>query len=177
MKLFQIRNPQFDLKTRILLPVVMLAVCLLSDRIAKGYALFELSGSRSIDLLPGLLGLTYVENTGMAFGMFGQSPYLLAVCRIIGMFIIAWFLFFGNLQSPLGFISLSMILAGGIGNIIDVFTYGFVVDMFEFQFINFAVFNVADIFITVGAVLLGFYLLFIHHFEDNKKDHGRDETN
>jgi len=177
MKLFQIRNQQFGLKERLLLPICILALCLLSDRIVKGYAIYELSGRKEMEILPDILGLQYVENTGMAFGMFDQSPYVLAVIRIIGMVVIAWFLFFSNIQSIWGFLSLSMVLAGGIGNIIDVFAYGYVVDMFEFLFIKFAVFNVADIFITVGAVLLGIYLLFIHHFEDDKTKNDGDQKN
>ena len=67
-------------------------------------------------------------------------------------------------------ISSAMIIGGAIGNLIDRIFVGFVVDFFYFELINFAVFNVADSFVSVGAVLLGIYILFIHKFEEDNKE-------
>lgn len=177
-RLFSIRNPQFGAKMRYWLPALMVILIQVLDRLSKAATLRELAGGADKVLIPGVVGLTYVENTGMAFGMFDKVPWLLVLLRILGMILILWFILFSDLQHWLGFLSLSMLLGGGIGNIIDYFAYGYVVDMIEVLFVRFAVFNVADCFITVGACLLGVYLLFLHHFPDDKKkdEHGTDNT-
>ena len=176
MHLFKIRNPQYSALTRYLLPFLMVIGILFLDRMTKLAALNELSGGRRVELIPGLIGLCYVENTGMAFGMFADATWLLAALRIIGMIVIALFIVFFDIQHILGFISFAMVLGGGIGNIIDVFEYGFVVDMIATLFVDFPVFNVADCFITVGAILLGIYLIFIHKFPDTSKENPDDHT-
>ncbi|MCQ2446374.1 MAG: signal peptidase II [Clostridia bacterium] len=177
-QLFRIKNPQFGGKMRYLLPFLTVVIIEILDRLSKSATLTSLAGKPDKIPLPGILGLTYVENTGMAFGMFDKAPWVLVTLRILGMILILWFILFSDLQHWLGFLSLSMVLGGGIGNIIDFFAYGYVVDMIEVLFVRFAVFNVADCFITVGAVLLGVYLLFIHHFPDEKKkdENGTPET-
>ena len=177
-RLFQIRNPQFGGKMRYLLPFFMVLLIEVLDRISKAATLSSLAGKADKVLIPRVIGLTYVENTGMAFGMFDKAPWVLVVLRMLGMLLILWFILFSDLQHWLGFLSLSMVLGGGIGNIIDFFAYGYVVDMIEVLFVRFAVFNVADCFITVGAILLGVYLLFIHHFPDEKKkvDNGNTDA-
>ena len=66
------------------------------------------------------------------------------------------------IKTAFGYFSTALCVSGAIGNFIDRLTQGFVVDMFEPTFIKFAIFNVADIYLTIGAILLGIYLLFVH---------------
>ena len=78
-----------------------------------------------------------------------------------------WVLLTGRLRHSLGKWSWVLVLAGAVGNLIDRCLYGYVVDMFEVQFMHFAIFNVADIFVVVGGILFCIYYLFLH---DKKKE-------
>ena len=173
MQLFKIKNPQYSPVVRFVFPAFIVAVILFLDHVTKVATLENLAGSPTLVLIPGILGLQYVENTGMAFGMFANATELLIAFRIIGMVVIALFIVFFDIQHLLGFISFAMVLGGGIGNIIDGFRYGFVVDMIKTLFVDFPVFNFADCFITVGEFVLIGYLLW-DIFRDFKK--GRSET-
>lgn len=134
-------------------------VLLIIDEITKYWAdsVLRLTGPQG--LIPGILGLKYAQNTGAAFSAFsgatiGLSLVSLAVCAGIVIFII---------RKPMWWpvaLSLSVILAGGAGNLIDRLFRGYVVDFFEVLFIRFAIFNVADVYITTGAAFLIILLLF-----------------
>jgi len=140
--------------------LILSFILLLTDIFSKKWAETVLAPVREIPWIDGVIGFRYAENTGAAFSAFSGSTLLLgvvslAVCASILIYI---------LRHPgmnwLTNLSLSMLLAGGTGNLIDRFCRGYVVDFFEFQFVDFAVFNVADIYITTGAVLLFLALLF-----------------
>jgi signal peptidase II len=115
--------------------------------------------------------INYVENRGSAFGLFASySEWLLAI-RVAIVAGLLGYLFFYLKQERHAF-PLSMILAGAIGNIIDCFRYGFVVDMFHFVFFgyDFAVFNVADSSICIGVIL--FFIFSIKdHYQQRKAWH------
>lgn len=113
----------------------------------------------SVTLLPGVLALTYAENTGMAFSLFSGRAWALgvvsAVCILVGWRILRRFRL-GQLSR----VAAMLMLGGALGNMIDRFLRGYVVDMFEVLFVEFAIFNVADAALTVGAVLIAASLLF-----------------
>lgn len=113
--------------------------------------------------LPDLVELTYVQNTGAAFSMLSNLTWLLALISVVASVFILIFLLRGILSHVLGQISLALVLGGAIGNLIDRIYFGYVVDMFSLQFTDFAVFNVADIGVTVGGVLLCVYVLFLYN--------------
>lgn len=106
-------------------------------------------------LIPGILDITYVQNTGAAFSIFSNSYIFLLIIRLSIVCCITVFLLFSYRKIDL-FIrySLYLVLAGALGNVVDQIIFKYVRDMFSFAFIEFAVFNVADIYITVGCVLL-----------------------
>lgn len=124
----------------------------LADQASKFLAIRYLQPVQTIALLP-FVNLTYVENTGISFGLlqqFGNAPLIvLNIILITGLFI-----FYRRQRTRLplwaqtGFL---MILAGASGNIVDRFTRGYVVDFIDFHF--WPVFNMADSLITIGAVL------------------------
>ena len=132
---------------------------LLLDQFVKAWAYNELRPIRSIKFIPEILNLTYRENTGAAFSILSNMTNLLTVMTCIISVLIFYILMSGKITNMLAEFSLIFIVTGGIGNCIDRITRGFVVDMFEFAFVNFAIFNVADIFITCGSAL--FILVFI----------------
>ena len=112
-----------------------------------------------MSLIDGVIGFRYAENTGAAFSaLSGATVFLsvfsLAICIAIAIYMIR------STEGARALLPLSMILAGGVGNLMDRVSYGYVVDFFELQFMKFAIFNVADICITAGAALLFAVLLF-----------------
>lgn len=141
-----------------LLWLTLSAILILADYLLKRWAETALKGNGRLILIENVLGLRYAENTGAAFSALSGATGLLSlvsliVCVTVIVFMVIrpqrWFV-----QLPL-----SMILVGGMGNMIDRLTLGYVVDYFEFLFMKFAIFNLADVFITVGAALLVLVLL------------------
>lgn len=114
----------------------------------------------SVPLLPGVLDLTYVRNTGAAFSLLEEHTWLLSAASaavVCGIAIALWKKVF---RHPLGVTPAVLVMAGGVGNLIDRVAFGFVTDMFRTLFISFPVFNVADICITVGGFWLVLYVVF-----------------
>jgi signal peptidase II len=105
--------------------------------------------------IPGLVGIAYLQNKGAAFGMLPDSFWLLVTVRCLASLAIlcGLFIYRKKMGLLLGF-SLALIVAGALGNVIDQITLGYVRDMFMFEFVEFAVFNVADAAISVGSALL-----------------------
>lgn len=146
-----------------MLYIIIPAVIILVDRISKYYVLTFLKPIGSIIGLPGVFDLTYVENTGAAFSMLSGKPYILAALSGIVIVVMSYFLWKAykiNKNKKWYLMSIAMIIGGAAGNLIDRVFYGYVVDFFEVTFVNFAIFNVADSFITIGAILFCGFLLF-----------------
>ena len=112
-----------------------------------------------LDFLPGM-DLTYVQNTGAAFSMFSRHTWMLTLLSGVVAVILAIVLAKRVLPHWSGQLSLALLLGGAIGNFIDRLLLGYVTDMFATTFMNFAVFNVADIGVVVGGVLLCVHVLF-----------------
>ena len=135
-----------------------------ADQITKYLVVANIPLYGDVSFLPGVLGLTYVQNTGAAFSAFQGMQWLFAVIFLVFTAAVLWEYF----KKPMGFSAferwcIAAIYGGGLGNMIDRVRLGFVVDMIETTFIEFPVFNVADCFITCGCVLL-----MIHLFLFNK---------
>ena len=105
--------------------------------------------------LPGLFDLTYIRNTGAAFSILRSQTWLLTVLSGVAVVVLLVLLLRRAIPSRLGMLSLSLLLAGAAGNFIDRLAFGYVTDMFQTTFMNFPVFNVADI----GVVIGGFFLV------------------
>lgn len=119
------------------------------------------------EFLPGFVELTYVQNTGAAFSMLSSHTWLLTLISAVVTGVLLVLLLRGMVPSNLGQLALALVLGGAVGNMIDRVWLGYVVDMFSLQFIDFAIFNVADIGVTIGGVLLCVSVLF---FWDNRKE-------
>jgi signal peptidase II len=132
----------------------------LLDRLVKAWAQRSLSAvPGGIQLLPGVINLTYAQNSGMAFGFLSGQRWLLVLLSLAAVIAVV----FSLRPYRLGLwakLSLLSILGGMAGNLTDRIFMGFVVDMFDFSFVRFAIFNVADMFISFGAVFLCISLLF-----------------
>ena len=113
----------------------------------------------ALTLIPGVLGYRYTQNTGMAFSLLSGKPWLLGLLSVIVLTLGA-LVIRSYRPDRLTCTACMLILGGALGNMVDRFFTGYVVDMIEFLFVDFAVFNVADAALTAGCVLLGFSLLF-----------------
>ena len=115
------------------------------------------------DLMPGVLGLTYVRNTGAAWSSFEGMIWLFALVFAVLTVAIIWE--FSKKRLPFTTLErwcIAAIYGGGLGNMIDRLRLGYVVDMIETEFMSFPVFNVADCFITCGCILLLVHLFLIN---------------
>ena len=118
------------------------------------YEFVEVKNGGNITLIDGFLDLTYSENTGMGFGLGQNSTLGITIMTAILIVAILCYLIFFKKEKAYIRIPLIMVAAGGIGNLVDRTQLGYVRDFFEFTFMDFAIFNIADVFVTVGAIVL-----------------------
>ena len=130
---------------------------------------------QSVPFIPYIMDLTYVQNTGAAFSILQQHTWLLTLTSAVVVLVMCWLIVRGFFKNALGRWAAVLVLAGGMGNLIDRAVFGFVTDMFKTTFINFAVFNVADCCITVGVPLLFLYVL-LYVGRDEKKEGETDDS-
>ena len=124
------------------------------DQLTKFLAVKFLMPISTKPLISEVLHLTYVENRGAAFGMLQDKRWVFILLSTLTITALLFFLYAGFFEGKLYITSVSMIISGGIGNMIDRLSLGYVVDFIDFRLINFAVFNGADSFVCVGAGLL-----------------------
>lgn len=142
------------------------------DQFTKFLTVANIGLHQDIPFLPGLLQLTHVRNTGAAFSSFEGQQWLFALIFLVftGMMLYEYF------RKTMGFTTferwcIAAIYGGGCGNMLDRLRLGYVVDMIETTFMEFPVFNVADIFITCGCILIAIHLIFFNKqfWKDEKK--------
>lgn len=153
----------------IIISGIIVAILVGLDQLTKFLAELFLKASDSIVIIDNIIELTFSYNTGAAFSIFEDFPYFPLLISIIGVIAIPYFFKFVSFKRrPLYTIALMLVYAGTWGNFIDrlLTILGLkegVVDFFNFLFMKFAVFNVADIYLTVGMALLCVYVFFFEH--------------
>ncbi len=159
--------------------IVFLIVVL--DQVTKNLIVSNLELYEEITVVPNFFTITHIHNEGIAFGMlskFGLLSKIVIILLTLVMIVVAVFMIAKRfVTGPLGIICVSFIIGGGIGNLIDRIVLRYVVDFFAFTFWgnDFAIFNVADIFVTVGTILFIFYFLLLQ--KDEPKVKGKDDGN
>lgn len=148
---------------------IIAAVLIVADYITKLWAERVLTKISSIPLIENVFHLTYVENRGIAFGMFSGGRVVFIAVSIIVMAVLLIIVFKTPKDTRTVWLKggTSLVIAGAIGNLIERLVKGYVVDFFDFRLINFPVFNVADIAVCVGVVMLLIHFLFA---EDSKSE-------
>lgn len=141
------------------LTIFGIAALVAADQLIKYFAIRFLEPVGSAPFIPYVVKLTYVENTGAAFGSFSKYTVLLSVFTAILLGFCLYLIFSGKVQKKLPYAAFVLIISGGIGNLIDRVFRGFVVDYLDLVFMRFAVFNFADMLVCVGAGLLMIYLI------------------
>ncbi len=144
--------------------LIILSICVLVgiDQLTKWLAVVYLSESLAKVFIPGVVGFTYHENPGAAWGMLQNHRWVFMLTSTVAIIAIMIYLA-KNLKSmhPLSITAFTLIVAGGVGNMVDRVLIGYVVDFINFLFIDFPVFNFADMCVTVGAALMIVWLLFV----------------
>lgn len=113
-----------------------------------------------IILIKDVLNLTYVENTGAAFGIFNSHTNILSVIGIIFFVVITYIVASKKLKGTSFIVALAFLAGGGISNVCDRIKFGFVVDYIDFTLINYPVFNLADICVVLSCVFIFIKILF-----------------
>ncbi len=151
-----------------LLPLLIIIFLIGLDQCSKGWAVYVLRGKADLDLIPGVLSFHYLENTGAAFSALSGATWVFLIITPILIVGILWVLF--HLPSERRFLPLRIcgwvLLAGAVGNLIDRIGQGYVVDFIYFSLIDFPVFNVADIYVTVSVFIIILLMLVYYKEED-----------
>ncbi|MFO3716242.1 signal peptidase II [Anaerococcus cruorum] len=144
--------------------IIIIVLGLILDRLTKTYAINNLIENPYNGTL---FNFTYLENRGAAFGILqDRKIFFIILTLVIVCALVYYFLKNYRTNNKILNIALAMIISGAIGNFYDRLFQGYVVDFIEFAFVNFPVFNIADIFVTVGSILLIIYMIF---FEESEK--------
>ena len=137
---------------KISLPIVIILGIVL-DQIVKMGIVKNLRLSEQKSVINGILSLTHLRNNGAAWSILEGQQWFFVLTTVIVLAVAIWF-WLKNLSKNWYAIGLTLIISGALGNFIDRVRQGYVVDMFQLDFINFPIFNVADILLSIGFVVL-----------------------
>lgn len=143
-----------------IITTALIAILIILDRLFKYFATKSLSIKGSVTVIKGILSFSYVENTGAAFGMFKNSKLVLVIFTSALLICLIYVLYTKKLENKLLHYSVAVITAGGVGNLFDRIIKGYVVDYIKTDFIDFPVFNFADICVTMGAFCLMAFMIY-----------------
>lgn len=160
------------------MPYAVLTALLVGlDQLVKHLVRQNIAPGEYLDFIPHVLSLTYVENTGAAFSILSAHTWFLTLVSALMSAVLVAALVKGFFKHPFGRGALAVVLAGAVGNLIDRALNGFVVDMFHVEFMNFAVFNVADICVVLGGIAAATYYLFFYDKLEGKPQMKQEEPN
>lgn len=151
--------------------IIIIAATVVIDQVTKVFATEFLMGKPPFELIPGIFRFTYVENRGAAFGMLSDNRWVFMIISTIAIVALLIYLWKFPPESRLACMAMSMIIGGGIGNMIDRVALGYVVDFLDFcafPTLWMWVFNMADAFVCVGAGLLMLWLV-LSMIEESKQ--------
>lgn len=139
------------------------------DQWFKYWVTSNLPLGETMPFVPGVLQLHTVHNYGAAWSSFSGQRWLLVAVTSCIVGVVVWMLVRRTIRHPLGVAGCFLIISGGLGNIIDRVRLGYVVDMFDLQFVRYPVFNIADICVVCGAMLAVIYYLWLYEKYDKKE--------
>lgn len=139
--------------------LLLSGVLIALDQWFKWWIVNQYNFGDSQTIIPNVLSLTHIRNTGGAFSLFEGQQIFFIVITIVAVVAVIYYLIQHLHESKWLTIGLSFFLAGAIGNFIDRIRLGYVVDMFRFDFINFPIFNIADMALVTGVIMIFIYIL------------------
>ncbi len=129
---------------------IIAALIVMLDQLAKYFITLNIAPGAVVDVIPGIIHLTYQENTGAAFSFLSDMRWVLVgVSAVVIVLIVIGMIKYKDKIGLVGKLSLAAVLGGAVSHLIDRAVLGYVVDFFEFEFVSFAVFDVADCFIRM----------------------------
>ena len=143
-----------------LLYLILSILFVIADQVVKMWTVNHFSLHEGMEFMKGIVSILYVRNTGAAWGMFEGKMFFFYLITAVAVGTLLYLMFKEKGKSKLLLTAYSLILAGAVGNFIDRIRLGYVVDMFKFEFIDFPIFNVADICLTIGVIFLFYYVIF-----------------
>jgi len=143
-----------------LLYLILSVLFVIADQVVKMWIVNNFSLHEGMEFMKGIVSILYVRNTGAAWGMFEGKMFFFYLITAVAVGTLLYLMFKEKGKSKLLLTAYSLILAGAVGNFIDRIRLGYVVDMFKFEFIDFPIFNVADICLTIGVIFLFYYVIF-----------------
>lgn len=145
--------------------IILVAILIALDQVSKYVIDNNFFEGDTLGVITDFFHITYVKNRGIAFGMFQGKLDIISIATVIAIIAIIYYLYKDRNKMPiLEKIGFNFILAGAIGNMIDRVARGFVIDMIDFRGIWAFVFNLADVWINIGVLLI-----LLEYFFDNKK--------
>lgn len=129
--------------------------------IVNNFALHEVK-----EVVPGILSLFYIQNEGAAWGIFEGRMFFFFIITVVVVGAMVYNAHKQGFDKKIVGISYAFLLSGALGNFIDRMRLGYVVDMFRLDFIDFPIFNVADVCLTIGVILMTIYILFMEEEEE-----------
>lgn len=149
--------------------ILIIALGIVADQVTKLLTVKLLEVGETFPIIEGVIHFTHVQNRGAAFGMLADAPWVFNILSTVMIIGLLAFLFLGMSPNILYTVSTTLIISGGIGNMIDRMSLKYVVDFIDFRLINFAVFNVADSIVCIGAgIMILALILDIVHESKNK---------
>jgi len=146
------------------------------DQLFKHLAVVHLKPVHDVPLIQGWLHLSYTENLGAAFGILPNARWIFISVSILLVIAAVVLVCMKKADHPISQTAAALIIAGGVGNLIDRILVGYVVDYINVEIIKFAIFNFADMCVCIGAVLLAWYVLFVHGREDALQGKGKSKS-
>ncbi len=153
-----------------ILSFLLAFILVASDFVLKFLVSTNMRLGESFELIPGVLRLTYIHNTGAAFGSFSDSRWVFMILSTAMIVLLIWFLGFKKGYAGMVYAAFALMLGGGVGNMIDRLALGYVIDYVDFYLFPFWkwIFNAADAYICIGVALLCVYLLFLDKNAEKK---------
>lgn len=150
------------------------ALLVIADQIIKMLVSAHLKPVGTVEVIDNIFSLTYVENRGVAFGMFKDMQWIFILITSVFIIAIIVYMFKTKPKGKLFYVCAGLIIGGGVGNLIDRAFYGYVIDYLSLSFFS-PVCNFADYCITIGTVMLVIYILFFSDVLKNEKAIKKDE--
>jgi signal peptidase II len=143
------------------LPVIYaigIIVLIVIDQLVKHFVVASLALGESFSVVNGVLSITRINNTGAAWSILSGHQFVFVIIAIFAAVLVSYFIvkYWSNISYRIG---LGLLLAGTLGNVIDRVVNNHVVDMFQLDFINFPIFNCADMYLTFGILILAIAII------------------
>jgi len=163
-----------------MIPFIIAAAVIILDQYSKYIISTHMEMYESFNFIKYILNITYLTNTGAAFGVLKDHRWIFIILSVVAIIIMAAMLVYFIKKKNFFWlqIALALMISGGIGNMIDRIYHGYVVDFLEFDFVNFAIFNIADSCVTIGCVICIIFIIVKRNeiFKDSANDKNKTEV-